>query len=71
MATAAKLKEHLQKAKKELDEESKKAEDPKNSPVVRQRKKKFKRLTRKIASIAYGEKVAADKMKKKKVGDAA
>ena len=71
MATAAKLKEHIAKAKKELDEESKKAEDQKNNPAVRKKKKKFKRLTRKIASIAYNEKMAADKMKKKKGGDAA
>ena len=71
MATAAKLKEHIAKAKKELDEESKKAEDTKNDLDVRKKKKKFKRLTRKVASIAYREKMAEDKKKKKKGGDAA
>ena len=71
MATAAKLKEHIAKAKNELDEASKKAEDPKNNLDVRKKKKKFKRLSRKVASIAYNEKMIEDKKKKKKVGGAA
>ena len=65
MATAAKLKEHVTKAKNELDEESKKTESPRDNLDVRKKKKKFKRLSRKVASISYNEKMAKDKMKKK------
>ena len=72
MADAAKLKEHIAKAQTELADEIKKADNPKDNLDVRKRKKKVKRLSRKIASIAYDEKMAADKMKKKeKGGDAA
>ncbi len=71
MATAAKLKEHISKAKNELSETSKKADDPKNNLAVRMKKKKLKRLSRKFAGIAYNEKMAEDKKKKKKGGDAA
>lgn len=72
MADAAKLKEHISKAKTELADEIKKADNPKDSADVKKRRKKVKRLTRRIASIAYDEKMAADKMKnKKKGGDAA
>jgi hypothetical protein len=68
MADAAKLKEHISKAKTELADEIKKAGDPKDNLDVRKRKKKVKRLTRKVASIAYDEKMATDKMKKKEKG---
>ena len=68
MATAAKLKEHISKAKKELSEASKKADDQKNNLAVRMKKKKLKRLSRKVAGIAYNEKMAEDKKKKKKKG---
>ena len=71
MANAAKLKEHIEKTKTELAEESKKASDPKNNLDVRKKKKKFKRLSRKVASIAYNEKMATDKMKKKEGVEAA
>jgi uncharacterized membrane-anchored protein YhcB (DUF1043 family) len=72
MADVAKLKEHIAKAKSELADEIKKADNPKDSADVKKRKKKVKRLTRRIASIAYDEKMASDKLKKnKKGGDAA
>lgn len=71
MADAAKLKKHIEKAKSELADEIKKADNPKDSADVKKRKKKVKRLSRKVAGITYNEKMAADKMKKKKGGDAA
>jgi len=71
MPDAAKLREHIEKAKSELAEEIKKADNSKDNLDVRKRKKKVKRLSRKVAGIAYDEKMAADKMKKKKGGDAA
>ena len=39
MATVEKLKEHIEKSKSALQEETKKAEDPKNSPDVRAKRK--------------------------------
>ncbi len=66
MVTLEKLKDHIKKAKKQLDEEVKKAENPKVSATVREKKKKVKRLTRKANKMLYIEKKAEDKRKSKK-----
>ncbi len=70
MATVEKLKTHISKAKKDLAEIVKKAENPKLSLEVRKKKKKVKRLSRKVSKIAYMEKKLAEKgTKKKKAGE--
>lgn len=70
MATVEKLKVHISKAKKDLAEIVKKAENPKLSHEVRKKKKKVKRLSRKVSKIAYMEKKLAEKgTKKKKAGE--
>lgn len=70
MATVEKLKAHISKAKKDLAEIVKKAENPKLSLEVRKKKKKVKRLSRKVSKIAYIEKKLAEKgAKKKKAGE--
>ncbi len=70
MATVEKLKTHISKAKQDLAEIVKKAENPKLSLEVRKKKKKVKRLSRKVSKIAYMEKKLAEKgTKKKKAGE--
>ena len=66
MATLDQLKTHIEKAKTEFSDAVKKAEDPKNDLVSRQKKKKVKRLERKVAKISATEKMAEEKKKPKK-----
>ena len=66
MATLDQLKTHIEKAKTEFSDAVKKAEDPKNALVSRQKKKKVKRLERKVAKISATEKMAEEKKKPKK-----
>ena len=66
MATIDQLKTHIAKAKTEFSDSVKKAEDPKNDLVSRQKKKKVKRLERKVAKISATEKMAEEKKKPKK-----
>ncbi len=66
MANLEGLKKHIAKAKTKLEEEVKKAEDPKNNPAVREKRKKVKRLSRKVGKIIYFEKKAAEKKKSRK-----
>ena len=66
MATLDQLKTHIEKAKTEFSDSAKKAEDPKNDLVSRQKKKKVKRLERKVAKISATEKMAEEKKKPKK-----
>ena len=66
MATLDQLKTHIEKAKIEFSDGIKKAEDPKNDLVSRQKKKKVKRLERKVAKISATEKMAEEKKKPKK-----
>ena len=71
MATKEKLKTHLDKAKEQLKEISKKSGNAKQNPDVRKKKKKVKRLARKVAKITYMEKKLAEKgskVKKEKGG---
>jgi hypothetical protein len=46
MATLDQLKTHIEKAKTEFDEATKKIEDARNDPTARQKHKKVKRLKR-------------------------
>ena len=66
MATLDQLKTHIEKAKIEFSDGIKKAEDPKNDLVSRQKRKKVKRLERKVAKITATEKMAEEKKKPKK-----
>ena len=66
MATLDQLKTHIEKAKIEFSDGIKKAEDPKNDLVSRQKRKKIKRLERKVAKIIAAEKMAEEKKKPKK-----
>jgi len=66
MATLDQLKTHIKKAKIEFSDAVKKAEDPKNDLVSRQKRKKVKRLERKVAKISAIEKMAEEKKKPKK-----
>ena len=66
MATLDQLKTHIEKAKTELSDAIKKAEDKKNDLTSRQKRKKVKRLERKVAKITATEKMAEEKKKPKK-----
>ena len=66
MATLDQLKTHIEKAKTEFSEATKKAEDPRNDLTTRQKRKKVKRLERKVAKITATEKMAEEKKKPKK-----
>ena len=66
MATLDQLRTHIEKAKIEFSDGIKKAEDPKNDLVSRQKRKKVKRLERKVAKIIAAEKMAEEKKKPKK-----
>ena len=66
MATMDQLRTHIEKAKIEFSDGIKKAEDPKNDLVSRQKRKKVKRLERKVAKIIAAEKMAEEKKKPKK-----
>ncbi|MFQ5449394.1 MAG: hypothetical protein ACE5E9_02130 [Nitrospinaceae bacterium] len=66
MATLEQLKKHIAKSKNDLTENIKKAEDPGKCVEVRKIKKRVKRLTRKVAKIAYFEKKAEERKKSKK-----
>ena len=66
MATLEQLKVHIEKARTELLETTKKIEDPKNDPATRQKRKKVKRLERKVAKITATAKMAEEKKKPKK-----
>ena len=68
MATAEKLKKHLDKAKEQLTELNKKAGTEKYNLEVRKKKKKTKRLARKVSKIAYMAKMLAEKSSKNKKG---
>ena len=65
MITQEKLQEHITKARVATAEAAKKAGDNKYDLETRKAKKKFKRLTRKNAKIAYSKKKAEEKAKKK------
>ena len=60
------LKTHIEKAKTEFAEETKKAEDPRNGPAIRQKRKKLKRLERKVAKLTATARMAEEKKKPKK-----
>ena len=66
MATLDQLKIHIEKAKTEFSETAKKAENPRNDPLARQKLKKVKRLERKVAKISATAKMAEEKKKPKK-----
>lgn len=66
VTTVEKLKQHIDKAKKNLRETLKASENPRTSHDVRKKKKKVKRLTRKAAKTVYMEKKLAEKSAKKK-----
>ena len=66
MATLEQLKVHIEKAKTEFSEATKKIEDPKNDPATRQKRKKVKRLERKVAKITAMGKMVEEKKKPKK-----
>ena len=66
MATLESLTTHITKAKKNLQEEIKKTDNPKNSTDVRARQKKVKRLTRKSNKLEATAKMAEEKKKPKK-----
>ncbi len=69
MATLEQLKTHISTTQTKLEEAQKKAGDAKYDPDVRQIKKKYKRLTRKVGKIVYMEKKKKEKGKKKKGGE--
>ena len=66
MATLEQLKIHIEKAKTEFSEATKKVEDPRNDPTTRQKRKKVKRLERKAAKITAMGKMVEEKKKPKK-----
>ena len=66
MATLDQLKTHIEKAKIESSEATKKVEDPRNDSTARQKLKKVKRLQRKAAKINATAKMAEEKKKPKK-----
>ena len=66
MATLESLTTHISKAKKNLQEEIKKTEDPKHNLDIRARLKKVKRLTRKSNKLEATAKMAEEKKKPKK-----
>ncbi len=66
MATLEQLKTHISTTQTKLEEAQKKAGDAKYDPDVRQIKKKYKRLTRKVGKIVYMEKTKKAQGKKKK-----
>ena len=66
MATLEQLKIHIEKAKTEFSETTKKVEDPRNDPTARQKRKKVKRLERKAAKITAMRKMVEEKKKPKK-----
>ena len=66
MATLEQLKIHIEKAKTEFSEATKKVEDPRNDPTARQKRKKVKRLERKAAKLTATAKMAEERKKPKK-----
>jgi hypothetical protein len=66
MATIESLTAHITKAKKNLQAEITKIDDPKNNLDVRGRRKKVKRLTRKSSKLTATAKMAEEKKKPKK-----
>ena len=66
MATLEQLRIHVEKAKTEFSEATKKVENPKNDLTARQKRKKVKRLERKVAKITAAEKMLEEKKKPKK-----
>lgn len=66
MVTLDQLKSHIEKAKTEFAEATKKVEDPRNNPTIRQQLKKVKRLERKAAKLTATAKMAEEKKKPKK-----
>jgi hypothetical protein len=66
MATLESLTTHITKAKKNLQAEIKKTDDPKNNLDVRARRKKVKRLTRKSNKLSATAQMAEEKKKPKK-----
>ena len=66
MATLDQLKTHIEKAKTEFLGTVKKAENPRNDLLARQKLKKVKRLERKVAKITATANMAEEKKKPKK-----
>ena len=66
MVTVDQLKTHIEKARAEFAEATKKVEDPKNDPTARQKLKKIKRLERKAAKLTATAKMAEERKKPKK-----
>ena len=66
MATLEQLKIHIEKAKIEFSEATKKVEDPRNDLTARQKRKKVKRLERKAAKLAATANMAEEKKKPRK-----
>ena len=66
MATLDQLKTHIEKAKTEFSEATKKVEDPRNDSTARQKLKKVKRLQRKAAKLNAIAKMIEEKKKPKK-----
>lgn len=71
MATIESLTAHITKAKKNLQAEITKTDDPKYNLDVRERRKKVKRLTRKSSKLTATVKMAEEKKKPKKERKAA
>jgi hypothetical protein len=71
MATIESLTAHITKAKKNLQAEITKTDDPKYNLDVRARRKKVKRLTRKSSKLTATAKMAEEKKKPKKERKAA
>ena len=66
MATLNQLKTHIEKAKTESSEATKRVEDPRNDSTARQKLKKVKRLQRKAAKLNAITKMIEEKKKPKK-----
>lgn len=66
MATLEQVQTHIKKAQSVFDDLEKKADDPKDNPEVRQKKKKLKRLQRKASKMAATAQMVEEKKKPKK-----
>ena len=69
MATLEQLKTHVSNAKEKTAAAKKKAGDNKYDADLRTARKKEKRLSRKVSTIDYIEKMKEEKKKKKKGGE--
>ena len=66
MATLEQVQTHIKKAQSVFDGSAKKADDPKDNPEVRQKKKKLKRLQRKASKMVATAQMVEEKKKPKK-----